>query len=340
MTSVRPGEKLLLISPAFHGYHDSIASGFQQLGYDLQVYCYDSFSTPGMKLRNKALLELPAQLGFSRKQARTEWDTQRAIQALRAARPQRVLLIKADTLGADFWTELRAMKVPVMLWLYDDLARHDHTMEFLREIGPVISYARQEAQLLADHGVDAHYLPNGYDPALVAPVNSVREEVVFVGSRYPNRVELMEYLHAQGVPVRTYGRQWSRHPADRLRTWEWARPQIPSHRDISLRQAYAVQAQAAAAINIHGLQAGLAMRTFEVPGNGGLQLVDRQDVAEFYEPGTEVLTFSSKEELAELCQRLITKPQWGAQIRAAGQRRSLAEHTFAHRARTAQEWWS
>lgn len=340
MTPVRPGEKLLLISPAFHGYHHSIAAGFSQLGYNVQTYCYDSFSTPAMKLRNKALLELPSQLGFCRKQARTAWDTERAIKVLRAARPERVLLIKADTLGDDFWTELASMKVPVMLWLYDDLARHDHTMDFLRGVGPVISYAKQETELLAGHGVDAHYLPNGYDPALVEPVKSIRDEVVFVGSRYPNRVDLLEYLHGRGVPVRAYGRQWSHHPVDRLRTWEWARPPVPSHRDISLRQAYAVQAQAAAAINVHGLQAGLTMRTFEVPGNGGLQLVDREDVAEFYEPGTEVLTFSSKEELAQLCQRLLAEPRWGAQIRAAGQRRSLAQHTFAHRARTAQEWWS
>lgn len=340
MTPVRTGENLLLVSPAFHGYHHSIAAGFSQVGYDVQTYCYDSFSTPGMKLRNKALLELPSQFGISRKAARTNWDTDRAVNALRASRPDRVLLIKADTLGEAFWAELEAMKVPVMLWLYDDLARHDHSTEFLREIGPVISYAKQEAQMLVDRGVDAHYLPNGYDPALVEPVTSVREEVVFVGSRYPNRVDLMQYLHDSGVPVRTYGRQWSRHPVDRLRTWEWSRPQIPSHRDISLRQAYAVQAQAAAAINVHGLQAGLTMRTFEVPGNGGLQLVDRADVAEFYEPGTEVLTFASKEELAELCHRLLAEPRWGSQIRAAGQRRSMAEHTFAHRARTAQEWWS
>ena len=48
-------------------------------------------------------------------------------------------------------------------------------------------------------------------------------------------------------------------------------------------------AGAAANLNIHHDQHGSTMRTFEILGAGGLQLVDREDVAVHYEPGTEVL---------------------------------------------------
>ena len=77
-----------------------------------------------------------------------------------------------------------------------------------------------------------------------------------------------------------------------------------------------------------------------MPGMGGLQLVDRDDVAEFYEPGTEVLVFHDADELVELGRRIVADPAWGTSIREAGRRRSHAEHTFAHRARMAQEWWA
>ncbi|MDO4254200.1 MAG: glycosyltransferase [Kocuria sp.] len=339
------GLKLLLISPTFHGYHLSIAAGFEQIGYTVQIYCYDSFDSVGMKMRNKFALELPEQLGMDRQAARVAWDTRRALEVLRSCAADRILLIKADTLGQQFWDELRAMNIPTMLWLYDDLSRHSFTLDFLKEFGPVISYAASETRRLTDAGVQAHYLPNAYDPRLCrtrpwyGPSVTRRNEIVFVGSRYPNRVELLEHLVRSGVPVRAYGRQWSHHVVDRLRTWEFARPTIPAERDISLAQAYTVQAQAAAAINVHGVQAGLTMRTFEVPGNGGLQLIDRADVAEFYDPGEEVLVFSDLHDLEQLCERALADPSWGDAIRRAGQRRSIAEHTFAHRARRAQEWW-
>ena len=333
-------ERLLLVSPAFHGYHRSIAAAWAQQGFDVTVHTYDAYSTPAMKLRNKALLELPQKAGIDRAAARVAWDTDRAVAALREARPDRVLVIKGDSLGDAFWDEVEALGVPRMLWLYDDLHRHDYSADFLRQVGPVLSYARSETEELAAQGVDAHYMPNGFDPDLAVPRLDRREEVVFVGSRYPNRVELLERLAQAGVPVRAYGRQWSHHPVDRLRTWELRRPDLPTERDIPLEEAYAVQAAAAAAINVHGLQAGHAMRTFEVPGMGGLQLVDRPDVAEFYEPGEEVLVFEDADHLVELAQRVVAEPSWGERIREAGRRRSQAEHTFAHRAARAQGWWA
>ena len=337
MTARRP--RLLLVSPVFHGYHRSIAAGFEQIGYEVVTHCYDHYFTVPMKLRNKVALELPEKVGVDRTGERRRWDTARALRALTEARPDRLLVIKGDSLGQAFWEAALALGIPVMLWLYDDLHRHDYSMEFLRSVGPVISYARSGAAELSAHGVNAHYLPNGFDPNLTAPTMRRSGEIVFVGSRYPNRVDLMEALVDAGLPVRAYGRQWSHHPVDRLRTWEVARPRVPAERDIPLEDAYRVQAEAAAAINIHGLQAGLAMRTFEVPGMGGLQLIDRPDVAEFYDPGHEVLVFEGTEELIELSRRVISEPAWGEQIREAGQRRSEQEHTFAHRAQTADCWW-
>lgn len=336
----RHPERLFLVSPAFHGYHRSIAAAWAQQGFDVVVHTYDAYSTLAMKVRNKALLELPQKAGLDRTAARVAWDTARAVAALRDARPDRVLVIKGDSLGEAFWDAVDALGVPRMLWLYDDLHRHAYTPEFLRQVGPVLSYARSEAQALAADGVNAHYMPNGFDPGMRLPPVPRRDELVFVGSRYPNRVELLEALARAGVPVRVYGRQWSRHPLDRLRTWDLHRPDLPAERDIPLAEAYAVQAAAAGAVNIHGLQAGHAMRTFEVPGMGGLQLVDRADVAEFYVPGEEVLVFEGPEHLVELGRRIVAEPAWGERIRAAGRARSHAEHTFAHRARTAQEWWA
>lgn len=333
------GQRLLLITPAFHGYYRSIARAFEGAGYQVAVHCYDDFETVADKVRNKALVELPSRLGFDGASRAEAWATERALVALGDARPDRLVVIKGDTLGAAFWEKVERLRIPRILWLYDDLSRHRYTDDFLRNIGPVVSYSRTEAKALAERGVNASFLPNAFDPALAPPPTKRTAEIVFVGSRYPNRVALLEALRDADVPVRAYGRQWSHHPFDRMRTWELERPSLPAERDIPLDQAYEVQAEAAASINIHGLQAGLAMRTFEVPGMGGLQLVDRPDVAEFYDPGTETLVFEGQEELVELSQRALRDRPWAERIRAAGRRRTLAEHTFAHRIAVLEERW-
>ncbi len=332
-------QKLLIISPAFHGYCFSIADGFTQLGYDVTVHRYDAFDTVKDKLRNKALYELPSKVGFDGQKAAEKAATAKALQVLHEVNPDKLIVIKADTLDDNFWQAVTDRKIPYILWLYDDLKRHRYTLDFLRGLPTVVSYARSEAEDFATEGINAHFVANGYDPALAQFPEKRNNEIVFVGSRYKNREEMIVRLSNSGVPVRTYGREWSHHFFDRLRTWELKRPDVPAERDITLAQAYVVQASAAAALNIHGLQAGLSMRTFEVPGMNGLQLIDRPDVEEFYEVGSEVLLYQSTEELIELCQRIIADPSWSNSIRAAGFKRSQAEHTFFHRAQKMDTLW-
>lgn len=329
----------MLITPTFHGYFKSIVRALEGIGYDVTAHCYDAFIKFPDKIRNKALFELPGRLGLDGTQRAEQWATARALKALEGSRPHKLVVIKGDSLGSEFWAEVERLRLPRILWLYDDLARHRYEDDFLRRIGPVVSYSRTESAALASRGVNATFLPNAFDPTLAAPPVKRTPEIVFVGSRYPNRVTLLEGLRDEGIPVRAYGRQWSRHAFDRLRTWEISRPDLPSERDIPLSQAYVVQAEAAAAINIHGLQAGLAMRTFEVPGMGGLQLIDRPDVAEFYEPGVEALVFASADELTQLASRALTDKPWAERLREAGRKRTLAEHTFDHRMPILEALW-
>lgn len=333
-------KRLLLVTPAFHGYHRSIADALRQQGYEVVTHCYDALDDFTQKFRNKAFVELPSRLGVNTHVRAETQATRRTLNVFRQTNPQRIVVIKGDTLGEAFWEEIQARKVPCILWLYDDLSRHRYTLEFLRNLGPVVSYARSETEMLKRHNIEASFVPNGFDPDLAQRPTRRSGEIVFVGSRYPNREALLQHLQDAGLPVRAYGRQWSHHPFDRFRTWELSRPKLPSHRDIPLATAYKVQAEAAAAINIHGLQAGVAMRTFEVPGMGGLQLADRHDISEFYDIGTEVLVFSNQEELLDLANRALLDRVWSEAIREAGRRRSLAEHTFAHRITKLDEVWA
>ena len=336
---------LLLVSPAFHGYHRSIAAAFEERGYLVRTHCYDSHDSLGAKMRNKLLHELPARLrlpgpGGADASAARRRASEDMLRVLDEVRPDKVIVIKGDLLDDRVWDALHTRRIPTMLWLYDDLSRQPHSLEFLRRVGPVLSYSADETAMLAAEGVDAHFVPNGFDPRLAQPPAGRRGDVVFVGSWYPNREDLLLQVQAAGVPVRAWGRGWSHHPVDRLRTWRWARPDLPAERDIPLREAYRVQAEGLLAVNAQGVQAGLSMRTFEVPGMAGLQAVDREDVSRFYEVGTETLVYRDAADLVERAARARRDTALAERNRERGRRRTLAEHTFAHRAAQPEGYWS
>jgi spore maturation protein CgeB len=331
--------RLLLVSPAFHGYWRSISAALERRGHEVTTHVYDDFRGLRAKARNKLRYELPSRIGRDGAQ-RMRYDlTSAAVSAVSDRRPQAVVVVKGDALGADFWDLLDERRLPRVVWLYDELRRVAYSDETLARVGPVASYSALDTRHLAERGVEARHLPLAYDATLPRCPAGTSRDVVFVGARYPQREQTLLALRASGVQVRAFGRQWSHHPVDRLRTWDLSRPDLPAGRDLGREDAYRVMAEASAALNIHGDQDGFTMRTFEACGVGAVQLVDRTDVEELYEPGRELATYSSPEELVELCRRAVQDERWASSLRENGRRRTLAEHTFDHRAAVLEELW-
>lgn len=331
--------RLLVVAPAFHGYGRSIAEGFAAHGFTTAVHAYDELSGLADRVGNKVTVELPELLGSSAGRRRAnDRATTRAIDAIDAFGPDVVLVVRGDALGTGFWERVDGADVPTIVWLYDELARMAFDPEVLRRRRAVATYSPGDAENLLASGVPSLHLPNAFDTALTfVPRRS--DEITFVGAAYPNRVDLLERLHRRAVPVRAFGRDWSRHPVDRLRTWSISRPDVPAERDVPMHEAYGIMGGSLASLNIHNAQDGFTMRTFEICGTGGLQLIDRGDVGSLYEPGVEVLTFDGIDELVDLCRRADRDREWRDRIATAGRRRTIAEHTYAHRAAQLVPLW-
>jgi len=329
--------RLLLLSPVFHGYWSSIAEGFRQIGLDVAAYPYDAKGTFRQKLAHKIFHEFPVKAGAG---ARVPGgQSAAAADVIRGVRPDITIIIRGDDLGDEVYDALTVTGSRSYLWLWDEVRRTGHDRRSLARFEHLLSYSPLDTAAFQDAGLACLHVPNAFDPAMTAAPRQT-DDVVFIGARYPRREHLLKYLSRSGVPVRAYGRDWSRHPIDLARTWQVTRPPVPAARDIDRLDGYALTAGAPAAINIHGDQDGFTMKTFEVPGVGGVQLIDRDDVSEYYDPGTEVAVFHSEDELVELCERAIRDDGWGDAMRAAGRKRTLAEHTWAHRAARVAELWA
>ena len=332
-------KRLLIIAPSFHGYGTAAARGFEALGTASEVFHYDGLTTIPAKVRNKVQFELTDRLRPATAGRRmADWATKHATERIRSTDATHVLVIRGDLLQQEFWDEIRRRSLPTVLWLYDELSHMCFEPDLLQQPRAIVSYSPPDVDLLSSRGLRASHVADAFD-TFTAVVAAPSESIVFVGARYPSRERVMSALVAGNVPVHAFGRDWSHHPVDRLRTWQWSRPDIPASRDVSRSRAYGIMGGALAALNIHEDQTGVTMRTYEIPGSGGLQLVDRTDIGLIYEPEKEVLVFTSTDELIDLCHRAQRDKPWRNRIAEAGRRRTFAEHTFVHRAQQIQPLW-
>jgi spore maturation protein CgeB len=75
------------------------------------------------------------------------------------------------------------------------------------------------------------------------------------------------------------------------------------------------------------------IRLFEATGMGACLLTDwKINLPEMFETDVEIVTYRSAEECAEKVNYLLEHPQELASIAAAGQRRTLRDHTYVNRA--------
>ncbi|MGW5238575.1 CgeB family protein [Monashia sp. NPDC004114] len=328
--------RVLVVSPAFHGYWAAMAAALEALGHEVVAHCYDTGGGLVADARNALAHRLP---GCGLRAGVQSRITERAVAALRDSRPSAVLVVKGDRLGDAWWEALQDSGARVVVWLYDELSRMSYRLDRLRDLGSTVSYSRRDVASLRDAGVEAGFLPDGFD-SLTSFTPHPSPAVTFVGARYPERERVLRQVASRGLPVAAYGREWSRHPWDVVRTGKYRGSGLAAHRDLSRTDYYGVMAGGLATLNIHGQgHDGLSMRTFEAPGVGALSLVDRPDVAEHYDIGSETLVFTSDDELVEHLARAQREPAWATSVREAGRRRTLAEHTLVHRmAEVARRW--
>lgn len=329
--------RILLLAPAAHGYGQSVARGFSAQGHHVLVHEYDRADAFPTRLRTRVTRGLTGRLG--RHLRAPSPPTHPTADAVRDYRPDIALVIRGVGLETLVLDALDDVGATTYLWLWDEIRRRNHTDAVLERFEHLISYSSQDAQALAEQGIPCIHVPTAFDHTMVPARARHTPQAVFLGTRSPHREQLLSSAAAVGVPILAVGNTWRRGTGQMLRR-RGAHPKVPAVRELQRPAAYEMAAGAPAAINIHENQDGFNLRTFEIPGSGGVQLIDREDVQPLLEPGREVLVFHTAEELVELCQRAIRDDRWGDTIREAGRQRVLAEHTFTHRARKIASLWA
>lgn len=181
-------------------------------------------------------------------------------------------------------------------------------------------------------GVRAEYLPLAFEPRIFAAIPRGDRDVPlsFVGSLSPAHRERLGFLEAiaasEGVMIWGDG-------ADRIAPDSAI---LRFHRGPAWgRDMFAILSRSQLTLNRHiDVSEGYAnnMRLFEGTGMGACLVTDwKENLAELFEPGKEVVAYRSTEECLELLRYFKRHPKEAAAVAAAGQARCLADHRYERR---------
>ena len=181
-------------------------------------------------------------------------------------------------------------------------------------------------------GVDSEYFRIGFDPRVAARLDAdaryAPSGAVFVGAlnrRHHRRANALLARAARRVPIDFWGYG--------VRGWPpWSPVRRRHHGEAWGLDMYRVLRDARISLNRHiGIAGEYAnnMRLYEATGVGSMLLTDEKaNLHELFEPGREVATYRTADELAELIDHYLGHEEERQAIALAGQRRTLRDHGY------------
>jgi hypothetical protein len=201
-----------------------------------------------------------------------------------------------------------------------------------RDYGLIVSSIPDMVDRFRTEGSDSEWLPLAFEPAVREAIAPARRDipVSFVGSftnRYGDRLEIVEAV-AAAAPLKTWTADATAIPTDSpirstLMAPAWG------------RAMYEILGRSRLTVNTHGRIAGKDannLRLYEATGMGALLVTDaRRNMNQLFDVGSEVVTFVDAADCARIVRYYLAHPNEAEAIAAAGQRRTLRDHTWANR---------
>lgn len=219
--------------------------------------------------------------------------------------------------------------------LVGQIASEAPAAEHFRHLDLVLTSFPHFVPRFRQDGLSSEYLRIGFDPRVLDRLGETepRHDVVFVGAlgrlQHARGNDLLERA-AGRLPIDVWGYNVGERPPkspllrryhgeawglDMLRVLASARIAVNRHIDVAEDNAN-------------------NMRLYEATGVGALLLTDaKQNLGELFEVGGEVAAYGDEDELVQVAEHYLAHEDERAAVAAAGQARTLRDHTYAERMR-------
>lgn len=218
------------------------------------------------------------------------------------------------------------------------LATEPPSLDRLRVFDLVVTCLPSFVQRFNAHGVRTELLSLAFDERVLDVVaeggrSPVVRDAVFVGSlgrTQHRRSNGILARAARRVPIDFWGYGGHLWPP-------WSPVKRRYHGEAWGADMYRVLAEARIVINRHGSIAGpyaVNMRMYEATGMGALLLTDNgEHLHDLFEPGAEAVSYDSASQLVDRLRYYLEHDNERSEIAAAGQTRTLRDHTYRQRMR-------
>jgi spore maturation protein CgeB len=258
--------------------------------------------------------------------------------AVIAARPDLALFLAQAPIEPRQVDALRDAGVVTVFWFVEDFRTLPYFRGFLGHYDHFWAIQQGELTGILEQGGQRHhqYVPLACDPSVHRPragheIDGLVCDLSFAGSGYPNRHRVLARMLDLGP--RIYGTHW--------KSDEVLAPFVHDERLLGSDELARIFSASRINLNICSslfhtelctLTDFVNPRTFEICGCGGFQLVDAASpVAQFFEPGRELVSFATVEEAKDKIRYYLAHESERRAVALAGQRRAHAEHTYAAR---------
>jgi spore maturation protein CgeB len=343
--------RFLVAHPGAETSTHDVAVGYcealSRLGHDIGLYALDARLTAAdrylrQQLRIARLNDptLPRRPGFGDVTLKASEDL--VLAALRG-RVDAVLVISGLFVNPNGLRLLRAARVPAGVIFTESPYQDDEQAECAGLVSCCWTNERTSVAPLRRANARTWYLPGAYRTGFHAPSEPdptlPSHDVVFVGSYFPERIDLLAAADWTGIDLGLYGNLDG--GVRRSAGWRKLR-RFARGGSMSNAAATALYQRAAVCLNLnrtctwvdgaqHVLTAeSLNPRAYELAACGAFTVAQaRAEGGELF--GESVPTFDTAEQLTTLVQRALAYPGWRAAA-AAEARRAVGPHTFDARA--------
>jgi spore maturation protein CgeB len=228
---------------------------------------------------------------------------------------------------------LRELKRDVKL-VVGQIASPLPPMGFVRGFDLILTSFPHFVPRLRALGIPTEYLRLGFEPSVADAFKGVERDipVSFVGGMghsHKQAIPLLEHL-ARHTPIRFFG-----YGVEQLPALSPIREKFEG--EVWGLEMYRALARSKIAVNRHiAVSENNAnnMRLYEATGMGALLLTETKDnLSDLFEPGREVETYQDRDEAVEKINALLRDDKRLDGMAAAGNARTLREHTFKIRMR-------
>ncbi len=262
--------------------------------------------------------------------------TRRVVQTMRSLEPDALFVFKGNYVSPAILEEARRLGV-LSLNYYPDVSFFTHGRELPRAL-PLYDHVFNAKSFGLDdmraHGVKSvSFLAPGFDPELHRPVDLSQSDrdrfecdVSFIGTWSPKKEGILSRLRAAvpGARLKIWGNQWEKRSTRALDASVMGMGVVGEDYVRAIcasRIALGLLSEARTGASSGDL---ITARTFQIPACGAFMLHERnQEVAEYFEEGSEAEFFGSDDELAHKVARYLSDDPARERIAAGGRERSV-----------------